>query len=94
MQKPKQTVKTNLYWPPEFRNMKKTYSWLENNFNISKFHLENGNLKKLSRKHFNTAKTSLFSPPLLLMDERAHFSMSFDFLKIRILKEKDIETIN
>ena len=66
-EKPKQTGKTNLFWPPECRVMEDIYSWLEKNSYIYKFHLENGNIKKLSWKYLETAKTSPFSLQLLVM---------------------------
>ena len=52
----------------------------EKNPYVCKFHLENGNLKKLFKKHIKFVETL---PPSLKLfsDDRANFSMSFGFKK-------------
>ena len=63
----KQTGKTNLFWPHEWSYMVNTCSWIEKNASVCEFHLENGNLKKLSKKFLEKAKTSSFSLKLFVV---------------------------
>ena len=46
----------------ELSHIDDAYSLMEKNFHTYKFHLENGNLKKLALKYLETSKTS--SSPL------------------------------
>ena len=64
--KTKEIGKRNIIWPHECRFMPNTFSLFVKNPYVCKFLLENSNLKKLSKKHIEIAKTSPLSLELFM----------------------------
>ena len=68
--------------------------WVKRIHYVCKFHLENGSIKKLSKKHIEVAKTLPFSLDLFVSDYRAQFSIIFGFKKPIFLKNRAAKTLN
>ena len=64
---PKWIGKTNIIWPHEYEYMVNTFLLLKKYHYICKFHLENGILKMLSKKHIKIVKTPHFSLELFVL---------------------------
>ena len=88
---PKWIGKTNIFWPHKYGYIVNKYFFVKNNPYVCKFHLENGNLKKLFKKHIEFVETLQLSLKLF-SDDRANFSISFDLKKHCGLKNRAAET--